>query len=90
MPICSCLTVQQSQGACEGAKSRFCNSDLKGGCGYAVGGAVATARPVISNTLTTTGYKGKVTKGVTRHERRREIGSLLTVVTAKNDHCTRG
>ena len=51
--------------------------NLKGGCGYAVGGAVATARPVIGNTLTTAGSKGKVTKGVIRHERRRETGSLL-------------
>ena len=43
---------------------------------YAVGGAVAAARPVIGNTLRTSGSEGKVINGVTRHlERRRETGS---------------
>ena len=42
---------------------------------YAVGGAVAAARPVIGNTLRTLGSKGEATKGVTRHlERRRKTG----------------
>ena len=59
------------------AQSRDFVSDLRGGCGYAVGGALATARLVIGNTLTTAGSKGKVTKGVTRYERRQETGSLL-------------
>ena len=44
-------------------------------CDYEVGGAVAAARPVIGNTLRTSGSKGEVIKGVTRHlERRRETG----------------
>ena len=46
-----------------------------GDCDYAVGGAVAAARPVIGNILRTSDSKGKVIKGVTRHlERRRETG----------------
>ena len=44
-------------------------------CDYAVGGAVATARPVIGNTLRTSGWKGEAIKGVTRHfEIRRKTG----------------
>ena len=42
---------------------------------YAVGGAVAAARPVIGNILRTSGSKGEAIKGVTRHlERRRDTG----------------
>ena len=43
-------------------------------CGYAVGGTVATARPVIGNTLRTSGSKGEAIKGVTRHLERWETG----------------
>ena len=44
-------------------------------CDYAVGGAVAAARPVIGNTLRTLGSEGEAIKGVTRHlERKRETG----------------
>ena len=42
---------------------------------YAVGGAVAPARPVIGNILRTPGSKGESIKGVPRHlERKRETG----------------
>ena len=42
---------------------------------YAVGGAIAAAKPVIGNTLRTSGSKGEAIKGLTRHiERRRETG----------------
>ena len=44
-------------------------------CDYVVGGAVAVARPVIGNTLRTSGSKGESIKGVTRHlGRKRETG----------------
>ena len=44
-------------------------------CDHVVGGAVAVARPVIGNTLRTSGSKGESIKGVTRHlERKRETG----------------
>ena len=44
-------------------------------CDYAVGGAVAAARPVIGNTLRTSGWEGEAIKRITRHlERRRETG----------------
>ena len=44
-------------------------------CDYAVGGAVAAARPVMSSTLRTSGSKGEAIKGITRHlEMRRETG----------------
>ena len=44
-------------------------------CDYAVGGAVAAARPVIGNTLRTSGSKGEAIKSVTRHISR-EDGKL--------------
>ena len=55
-------------------------------CDYAVGGALAAARPVIGNTLRTSGSKGEAIKVATRHlERRRETGfrkkKRFTVVT---------
>ena len=34
-------------------------------CDYAVGGAIAAARPVIGNTLRTSGSKGEAIEGVT-------------------------
>ena len=44
-------------------------------CDYVVSGAVAVARPVIGNTLRTSGSKGESIKGVTKHlERKRETG----------------
>ena len=44
-------------------------------CDYAVSGAVAAARPVIGNTLRTSGSKAEAIKGDTRHlERRLETG----------------
>ena len=44
-------------------------------CDYAVGGAVAAARPEIGNTLRTSGSEGEVIKSITRHlERGRETG----------------
>ena len=57
-------------------------------CGYAVGGAVATARSVIGSTLGKSGSKGEATKDVTRHFKRgRETESLkkkeLSVTTQK-------
>ena len=57
-------------------------------CDYAVGGAVATARPVIGNTLRTSGSKGKAMKGVTRHlERRRETGFRKKEVHSNDMKC---
>ena len=62
-------------------------------CGYAVGRTVATARPVIGNTLRITGSKGEACKGVTRHlERGRETGSVLRKehsVTTRNENRTK-
>ena len=44
-------------------------------CDHVVGGAVAVARPVIGNTLRTSGSKDESIKGVTRHlERKQETG----------------
>ena len=40
---------------------------LKEDCGYAVDGAVATARPVIGNILRISGSKGEAIKGVGRY-----------------------
>ena len=55
-------------------------------CDYAVGGAVATARLVIGNTLRTSGSKGEAIKSVTRHlERRRETGFRKKKEVHSND-----
>ena len=62
-------------------------------CDYAVGGAVATAKPVIGNTLRTSGSKCKAIKSVTRHlERRRETElrkKEVRINDMKNVDCTK-
>ena len=52
-------------------------------CDYAVGEAVAAARPVIGNTLRTSGSKGEAIKGVTRQTgfRKAKTKKRFTVTT---------